>query len=60
MLVGEYRTAWPAPDVTVSNGRAYLADGYAGVFALDLDACRTLFVDNLESGGTARWSVAVP
>ena len=60
MLVGEYRTAWPAPDVTVSNGRAYLADGYAGVFALDVDACRTLFADNLESGGTARWSLSVP
>lgn len=60
MLVGDYRTAWPAPDLAVSNGRAYVANGFAGVLALDVDACRTLFADNLQSGGTARWSLAVP
>lgn len=60
MIVGEYRTGWDASDVAVSNGRAYIADGSAGVHAVDVGACQTLFVDNLESGGTARWSVAVP
>ena len=40
--------------------RAYIADGLAGVHAVEVGACRTLFVDNLESGTTARWSVVVP
>jgi hypothetical protein len=59
MIVGEYRTGWDASDVAVGNGRAYIADGLAGVHAVEIGACQTLFVDNLESGGTVRWSLTV-